>query len=105
MPKVVVMTELAEQDLERITDYLVLQWGVKVCKRFLDRFEVVCEMLSRNPRCYRLISKKHNVRKCVLTSHNTIYYRERKDKIEILTIFDTRQDPHNLRVIGSGPTG
>ena len=96
MAKPVVLTEIAEQDLEKVTNYLFDNWGMTVCDNFLGRFEQMCSLLSSSPGMFPMINKKKKIRKCVLTSQNTIYYREHTDKIEIITIFDTRQDPDIL---------
>jgi plasmid stabilization system protein ParE len=39
MAKQVLLTEMAEQNLEIITDYLAENWENKVCDKFLVRFE------------------------------------------------------------------
>jgi plasmid stabilization system protein ParE len=96
MTKAVVLTKTAELDLERITDYPAEQWGNAVCEKFISRFEKMCDNISSSPRMYRMIYKKEKVRKCVLTKHNALYYRERRNKIDILTIFDIRQNPDRL---------
>jgi plasmid stabilization system protein ParE len=99
MAKPVLLTEIAEQDLEFITDYLAENWGIGVSETFLIHFEKTCDNISLNPRMYRKIYHRGNVRKCILTKQNTIYYRERRNKIEILTIFDTRRNPDNIQGI------
>jgi len=37
------------------------------------------------------------IQKCVATKHNTLYYRETNHRIEILRLYDTRQNPETLR--------
>jgi len=32
-----------------------------------------------------------------LTKQNTLFYRENKDSIDIIRLFDTRQDPKKLK--------
>ena len=96
MAKPVVLTAIAEIDLEQITTYLFDHWGVSVSNNFLDRFEEICGLISSSPTIFPLIHKKKKIRKCTLTRQNIIYYREHEHKIEISTIFDTRQDPNNL---------
>ena len=53
--------------------------------------------ISINPKQFPLIFKKKKIRKCVMTKHNTLFYRENKDNIDILRIFDNRQDPKKLK--------
>lgn len=99
MAKPVELTEIAEQDLEQITDCLIETWGIDVCNKFITHFEKVSNVISGSPRMYRMINKRARVRMCILTKQNTIYFRERRQKIEILTIFDSRQNPDKLREI------
>jgi len=96
MDKPVVLTAIAEQDLEHISNYLLDNWGMIVCDNFLSRFEQLCATISSAPGMFPVIYKKKKIRKCILTRQNTMYYREHADKIEIITIFDTRQDPNKL---------
>ncbi len=99
MAKLVVLTDVAKRDIEEITDYIFENWGNAICNKFLARFEEVCNIISATPRMYSLIHKKERIRKCILTKQNTIYYRERRYRIEILAIFDTRQNPDKLTQI------
>lgn len=99
MIKQVVLTPISEQDLENITDYLFEHWGTAVTEKFIVRFEEICRMLSLYPKMFPLVHKRKNIRKCVLTQRNSIYYREQSTHVEILTIFDTRQSQGKLRGI------
>jgi len=47
-----------------------------------------------NPLLFKKISKS-GLRQAVLTKHNLILYRIENDQIQLLTIFDTRQNPRN----------
>ena len=42
---------------------------------------------------------KLKVRKCVITKQNSLYYRENSERIEILRIYDNRQNPRKLRLV------
>jgi len=39
------------------------------------------------------------VRKCLVTKQNTLFYREVERRIEILRLYDTRQDPKKLKFL------
>jgi plasmid stabilization system protein ParE len=97
MPKQVIWSPLSERDLNNILDYLLENWGSKVVTRFIDIVEDLTEQISLNPKQFPVIHKKLKVRKCVITKHNTLYYRDRRDYVDILRIFDNRQDPHKLK--------
>ena len=102
MAKPIVLTPIAERDLDSITEYLLNNWSTVVTETFLLRFKQVCTYISASPDIYPLIYKKQGIRKCILSKHNTIYFREHIHKIDILTIFDTRQDPDKLNIIIEG---
>jgi plasmid stabilization system protein ParE len=80
-------------DLENTLDYLDNNWNRQITTNFIDNIEHLTRLISDNPKLFPLINKKRKVRKCVVTKHNTIYYRENKDFIDILRVFDTRQNP------------
>jgi plasmid stabilization system protein ParE len=96
MPKDVKWSSLAESDLSNILDYLNRNWERKVASSFIDLTDNFIHQISINPKQFPLINKRKGIRKCVLTRHNTLFYRVKSSVIEILRIYDTRQDPNNL---------
>ena len=65
MAKSVVLTNIAETDLENLTDYLIENWGRSVCETFIFRFEQVCEIISLNPTIYPVSYQNEKIRKCI----------------------------------------
>ena len=96
MSKQIVWSPLSENDFSGILNYLNKNWGEKIASHFIDLTESFLTQISINPRQFPVIYKKKKIRKCVLTKHNTLYYRNSKFQIDILRIYDTRQDPDNL---------
>jgi plasmid stabilization system protein ParE len=99
MPKSVVWSKLAEKDFENILDYLNNNWSNLVAINFIDITENLVSQISNNPKQFPVWYKKKKVRKCVMTKHNSLFYRDGKLNIEILRIYDTRQDPITLKFI------
>lgn len=97
--KKVIWSPDAKEDLENITDYLMFQWGIEVTSRFLFHTDKIIGQLAKNPKQYPIFSFKKRIRRCVLTKQNTIYYRVKNERVEIVRIFDTRQNPNNLRIL------
>ena len=96
MPKQIIWSPLSEKDFENILNYLKSNWNQKVAEKFIDITEQLIVEISINPKQYPVINKSRRIRKCVITKHNTLFYRDRKNFIDILRIFDTRQDPIKL---------
>jgi plasmid stabilization system protein ParE len=88
---------LAENDFENILLYLQEHWQEKVIENFIEITEIQIGQIAMNPMQFPLIYKKKKVRKCVITKHNSLYYKVGRDSIDILRIFDTRQNPKLLK--------
>jgi len=97
MPKQIIWSPLSKKDFVSILDYLQRNWDNNVALGFIEIIHGSIIQISNNPKQFPLINK--NVRKCVLTKHNTLYYRDGKEFIDILRIFDNRQDPKKLEFL------
>lgn len=99
MSRQIIWSPLAEKDFADILEYLRVKWDKKVALHFVDLVNNIVTHLSANPKQFTLINKKKRIRKCVITKHNTLYYREQKKEIHILRIYDSRQDPDKLKFL------
>jgi len=97
MAKKIIWSPAAEADLVSVLTYLNEKWSVSVTARFINKVESGVDLIANEPSVFPIINKKLNVRKCVLTKQNTIYYRENKDSIDIIRLFDNRQNPEKLK--------
>lgn len=96
MRRDVVWSPLAQEDLTSILDYLDKNWNAAVAVKLLDKIESVVSIIARHPERHQLINQEWGIRKCVITKHNTLFYRELLNKVEIVRLFDTRQHPEKL---------
>ncbi len=97
MTKQIVWSPLSEKDLHSILSYLSSNWDQKVSIHFILLMKNALQHIATYPKQFPFINKTERVRKCVLTKHNTLFYRENPSQIDILRIYDTRQNPHTLR--------
>jgi plasmid stabilization system protein ParE len=96
MHKSVKWSKFAEQDLEIILHYLSTNWNPTVCLNFLKLIDISIEMICINPNVFILINKKLEIRKCIVSKQNSLYFRVKNNQIEILRIYDNRQNPNKL---------
>jgi plasmid stabilization system protein ParE len=96
MPKHIIWSPLAESDFDNILEYLNQKWGEKIACQFIEITSTILLQISLKPKLFPLSNKKMKIRRCVVTKHNSIYYRESVTQIEILRIYDSRQDPDKL---------
>jgi len=86
-------TENALEDYRKVVYYLLEAWSIEIASKFIDLLEERLERLSIFPEIGIQSSKNREIRAIVITKHNKLYYRNTKDYIEVLSIFDTRQNP------------
>jgi len=96
MVKPVVLSLNANADLGNISAWLAEKWNLRVLDNFLSLYEAKVLVIAEFPSRYPVIHQSSKLRKAVLTKHNIILYREKEDHIEIVSIFDTRQDPDKI---------
>ena len=86
----------AEKDFKSILKYLQVRWNNQITRRFINKVEENIDLILSDPPMFPLINEQYGIRKSVLTKQNTLFYREKNDRIEIIRLFDTRQDPTKL---------
>lgn len=92
------ISERAENNLDNIINYLLVEWNEKVKDNFIAYFRRNIKLLSVNPYIFQEYSKKKRIRTCLITKHNAMYYRIVKDTVEIITIHDTRRNPKVFKI-------
>ena len=95
----VFLSELAESKLLKLSEYLIENWSLKTRDKFISKLTEKIKQISIHPDSCPKSSEFDNLYKCVVTKQTTFYYRINSDKreIEIITIFDTRQNPDKLK--------
>ncbi|WP_083631304.1 type II toxin-antitoxin system RelE/ParE family toxin [Labilibacter marinus] len=96
MSKQIVWSPSSEHDFAGILNYLSRKWNNKVALQFINKTTFLLNQIAENPKQFPVIYKSLKIRKCVLTKHNSLYYRTNRKHIEILRIYDSRQDPQKL---------
>lgn len=87
----------AEKDLNNTLNYLQENWSKRTLIKFINKVDDLTALIAEDPKLFPLINKDLGIRKCVITRHNTIFYRVSNEKLEIVRLFDTRQHPSKLK--------
>lgn len=95
----VFISELAEYKLKKLTTYLLKEWNLKVKKDFLSKLDEKIQLIQSQPESCPKSKEFGGIYKCVVTKQTTFFYRVNFDReeIEIIALFDTRQDPEKLK--------
>jgi plasmid stabilization system protein ParE len=93
MEKELVVTKRFRNHTFRIYQYLVKNHSSRTAFLFLEKIEERIELILRYPSIGRASHQKAGIRSIQLIPYNLIFYRVKKDRIEVLCLFDTRQNP------------
>ncbi len=95
----VFLSELAENKLLKLSDYILENWNLKTRDKFIEKLTEKIKQISLQPESCPQSSEFKGLYKCVVTKQTTFYYRisTELNEIEIITIFDTRQNPNKLK--------
>jgi toxin ParE1/3/4 len=89
------LSNVAKEDLIRIHQYGVKQFGIKQADKYFDSFFVHFELIAKNPQSFESIDFiKIGYRRCVC-GVDSIFYKMGDDVVEIITIIG-RQDLNQL---------
>ncbi len=96
MTKNIIWSPAAEKDFALVLEYLSTRWNKRIISRFINKLDDNIGLISQNPKLFPVINENLQIRKCVVTKQNTLFYREFNDNIEIIRLFDSRQDPKTI---------
>lgn len=97
MNKPIKWSSYAQNDLAHLLEYLEAKWNKKSCITFLNKLDFCIELIEKNPNLFPVFNKTLGIRKCVITKQNTLFYKIAATKIEVLRLYDTRQDDTTLK--------
>jgi len=87
------LTRLAEQDIEKIYEYTIVNFGLEQAKKYLHGMTGQFESLSENPKLFPERSEfTPPVRVCPYRSHIIVYHSLSDDSIEIIRVRHGRED-------------
>ncbi|MGD9992675.1 MAG: type II toxin-antitoxin system RelE/ParE family toxin [Salinivirgaceae bacterium] len=93
-----VWTDEALNGLKDIIDYLERKFPEKDIKKFAEKFDRQIELIKKNPESFTLSPKSKTIRRSVVAKLTSIYYRIDGDTITLVTIYDNRKNPDDLRI-------
>jgi plasmid stabilization system protein ParE len=81
------------KNLDAIVFYLEKNWSKKIAMNFLYTFYKKVDIIALNPAASKRSSRYPSIRTILITKHNRLYYEVFDDRIELLQLLDTRQNP------------
>lgn len=87
----------AAKKLGNLFEFLENEWSLKVKNDFIQKLEKSLEQIKKLPDSFPESEKLKGLRKCVVTKQTTIFCKHSDKTIDIVTVFDNRQDPESLK--------
>lgn len=96
MSRDVRLSKKAAKRLDDLLDFLEERWSSKVKANFIQKFDATLKHIQLHPESFPASEMIPGLRKCVVTKQTTFYYKYSEINIDIIAIFDNRQDPDLL---------
>jgi len=96
MKREIRLSKRTVKKLNNLFAFLVEEWSLKVKKDFIKKLEKSLDQIQKLPDSCPESEKIRDLRKCVVTKQTTMFYKYSDTTINIVTIFDNRQDPKSL---------
>jgi plasmid stabilization system protein ParE len=97
MKRTIIFSKNAEKKLFELFDYLEIKWSKTVKNKFISNLDKVIYLLQSDPEIFPKSELNNKYRKCVLSKQTTIYYKFNTKRVDIITFFDSRQDPNKIK--------
>ena len=81
----------ARRSYINVLDHLNKAWGKDIARAFRSKVNKTLKLITNTPNMYPL-SKKLDIRKCVVSKQNLLLFRVSDNNIEIIDFIDTRSD-------------
>ena len=83
----------------KVLDYLDRNWTKREILQFNQRTEIIIRAIEKNPGIFPYSFKHKKIRKAIIDKNNSFFYQmdTKNKKIYLLTFFDNRQNPKNLK--------
>jgi plasmid stabilization system protein ParE len=88
----------ARDDLKNIINYISSNWTDKEVREFAKKLNKRLNVIANFPALFPKTLQKENVRRSVLTKQIAIYYSKHNKTVNIISVFDVRQDPAKLKL-------
>lgn len=94
----ILWTDLALKELAQTMEYLEKNWTEKELQNLAQNLEEKLILISQNPYLFQASNYKKDIRRVVILTYNTLYYRIINNQVEIISFFSNRQSPKKRKL-------
>ena len=93
----IVLSKRASKKIANLLDYLEDEWSIKVRDNFLKKLDKSIKQIQEFPESCIETDYIKGLRMLVVTKQTSLFYRFDNKTIKIVTIFDNRMNPNNIK--------
>ena len=86
-------TDNALKELAETIAFLETNWTEKELRKLSNALDKTLNLISQNPYLFQSSDFKKNIRRAVILSLNSLYYKIKDQDVEIISFFSNRQSP------------
>lgn len=94
----ILWTDNVLKELEKTIEYIEENQTEKELRNLALNLEETLTLVSKNPALFQVSDIKKEIRRVIVLSHNTLYYRIGNNQIEIISFFSNRQSPKKRKL-------
>lgn len=95
----VIWSPASKEEYAEILGFVEDNFGIDAALKLLDKTDVIIGGIATFPEMFPASKLRKDVRKAVITKHNSVYYRYNKKQVQLLHFWDNRQNPKSLKDI------
>ena len=93
------VSDLAQERLLDILNYIEIEWSLKSRNKFLEKFDEKVNQICLHPKSCQESEENPGLHKGVVEKHVSFFYRVSDEYIDLLYVYDNREDPERIREI------
>ncbi|HEY4327298.1 MAG TPA: type II toxin-antitoxin system RelE/ParE family toxin [Mucilaginibacter sp.] len=98
MVNLLIWSDRAREEYSKLQEYLYAEWGEEIARRVIKEIAQTVDRIQNSPEHFPVFSKKRKIRRCVASPQTSIFFNANRDRIEIVSVFDNRQNPKKRKL-------
>lgn len=90
MANVLIWSDRALVEYAKLQEYLYEEWSEEIAQTVVR--------IENSPEHFPLFIKRKKIRRCVASPQTSVFFNVNKNVIEIMSIFDNRQNPKKRKL-------
>jgi len=89
----IIWSNRAKIDLDQRIQWLIENRSEKQLRNFVHALDKRMNLIQINPNLFPVSNKRSGIHKSIMKYHITLFYKVDGHKVQILTLYDARQNP------------